>query len=129
MATRRMAIAAWAAVIGLVVAASGSAQSVLLSTAANLTFSVPVSLPGATLTSGTYTFESVEGNPDIVRVRSLDHSRVYYMGFTRRVDRPLQMARDSMVTLAETPRGIPPAVDTWYPVGGSMGHQFIHSAR
>ena len=130
MMTRRMVKAACAAaVIGLVMAASGSAASAVLTTTAHLTFSGSVSLPGVTLTRGTYTFELVEGNPDIVRVLNRDHSRVYYTGFTRRVDRPARIASNQMATLAETPRGFPPQVDTWYPVGGSSGHQFIHSAR
>lgn len=95
-----------------------------------LTFSGPVSLPGVTLRAGTYAFErAVATNPDVIVVRDRDRSRVYFLGFTRRVARPANLPHDVMVTIGEAGRDIAPAVTAWYPVGESIGHRFIYGTQ
>jgi len=92
-----------------------------------LTFSGPVMLPGVELRAGTYIFEraSPETNGTVVRVLSRDRKRIYLTAFTNTVDRPARL-RQQPVTLAESPRGVPPAVLVWYPVDGPIGHAFIY---
>lgn len=124
MAIRRLAlITCAAAVLGLAVA-TGDASP--LTTTNFLTFSGDVGLPGVTLSRGNYAFEVYDLNPDIVRVLSRDRSRVYFTGFTRQVARPAGMDAHRTVTFAETARGVPPRVQTWYPVGKVSGRQFIY---
>lgn len=91
-----------------------------------LTFSGPVALPGATLGTGAYIFEVLNpsSGADVVTVTDKARSRVYYSGFTRRVDRPAGQVQP--VSLAEAPRGVPPKILVWYPTGEGMGHQFIY---
>ncbi len=91
-----------------------------------LTFSGPVALPGATLGTGTYIFELLNpsSGADVVTVRDKDGPRVYYSGFTRRIDRPAGQVQP--VSVAEAPRGVPPKILVWYPTGEGMGHQFIY---
>lgn len=126
MLTRRLAlIACGAAVLGLALAPAGNA-SALDGGTNDLTFSGAVRLPGVTLPRGTYIFEVVDLHPDIVRVRSRDASRVYFMGFTAIVPRSADRAAGRVVMLGETSRGVPPRIETWYPVGQSIGRRFIH---
>jgi hypothetical protein len=93
----------------------------------NITFSQAVTLPGAVLPAGTYTFEIV--NPDssanIVRVSHRDTHRVYFAGFTERVRRPANLARGQMVTVGEARTGEPTPVNVWYPGAGAQGHRFL----
>jgi hypothetical protein len=124
MAIRRWAlITSAAAVLGLAVA-TGDASP--LTTTNVLTFSGDVGLPGVTLARGNYVFEVYDLNPAIVRVLSRDRSRVYFTGFTQHVARPATIDPDRTVTFAETPRGVPPRIQTWYPVGTASGRQFIY---
>src|SRR5688572_9768318 len=58
----------------------------------HLTFSGAVSIPGAVLPAGTYTFEALKA--DVVRVSSRDGLRVFYTGFTHQVPRPNMLGRD-----------------------------------
>jgi hypothetical protein len=126
MFTRRLAlIACGAAVLGLVVAPAGDASSLSVSTN-HLTFSGAVALPGVTLPHGTYTFEVIGLHPDIVRVLSGDRSRVFFAGFTTTVNRPMDQRADRLVTLMETSPGVPPRIETWYPIGQSTGRRFIY---
>lgn len=127
MAIRRFVlIACGMAVLGLIVTTSGHAAWALASRTNHLTFSRPVGLPGIALAPGTYTFLTIESHPDIVRVQNRDGSATYFTGFTRLVRRPVGLRRDRMVTFAETPRGVPSRIDTWYPIGESTGRQFIY---
>ena len=124
MVIRRWALIMCAAtVLGLAVA-SGDASP--LTTTNFLTFNGDVGLPGVTLSRGNYVFEVYDLNPAIVRVLSRDRSRVYFTGFTQHVARPAGMDPDRMVTFAEARRGIPPRIQTWYPIGTASGRQFIY---
>lgn len=93
-----------------------------------LTFSGPVGLPGVTLGTGTYVFERMESpiNPRVVLVRNAATSQVYFLGFTRAVQRPAGLADDRQIIFKESPKGVAPLIDAWYPVGESAGEQFIY---
>jgi hypothetical protein len=92
-----------------------------------LHFSGSVALPGLVLPAGSYRFQVMEGgSADIVRVTSEDGRQPYYMGFTRTVRRPASLPRGKAIVLGEAPAGTPPPIDTWFPVDGDNGHQFIY---
>jgi len=95
-----------------------------------VTFSGSVQLPGVVLTRGTYVFERAEPqtSDNLIRVLSGDRKRVYLLAFTRRIDRPIGMPRDQVVSFGEAPAGSPPPVTAWYPRGEDRGHEFIYSA-
>ena len=90
----------------------------------HLTFSGTVALPGTVLPAGAYTFEAVR--PDVVRVTSRDGRRVFYAGFTHRVERPAGLRPDVFISLGEGPRGNPVPINAWYPTEKGLGHQFIY---
>ena len=93
-----------------------------------VTFSRPVQLPGVTLDAGTYIFEVA--NPldtsDVVRVISRDRRRPYYLGLTRKIDRPANAPERMVMTFGEAPAGTPPPIDAWYPAADTLGRQFIY---
>lgn len=92
-----------------------------------LTFSGPVALPGVTLQAGTYIFERVvETEPDIIVVRNRDRSKVYFMAFTERTERPAGMSRANAVTLGESRPGTAPRITAWYPIDSRSGHRFVY---
>jgi hypothetical protein len=91
-----------------------------------LSFSGAVKLPGVVLPAGSYRFQVVEGNPQIVRVTSADGRLPYYMGFTRSVMRPHNLQRDRAIVLGEAPAGSPPPISIWFPTDGGNGHEFVY---
>jgi len=94
-----------------------------------VTFSAPFALPGIALPAGTYVFEVVSpGSHDVVRVMSRDGSQQYLMAFTQRVDRPRGLRADRAVLFHEVPAGVTPPIKVWFPVGESVGHEFLYSA-
>ena len=94
-----------------------------------LTFSAPFALPGVSLPAGTYAFEVVvPGSYDVVRVSSRDGMHVYLRAFTKRVDRPRGLAADLAIVFNEEQAGVTPPVKTWFPVGQTVGHEFIYPA-
>lgn len=122
---RGVTAAGCAIVLGLVLMAASSRASMANHTTI-LTFSGPVSLPGVTLGRGTYVFELADPDIlDVVRVTSQDRKLTYFMGFTRRVDRPAGLDAGRLVSLGESRPGVPPPILAWYPVD-SIGHQFIY---
>lgn len=129
MFNRRVVLRAWGAFLGLVIAA-GTTATLSASVRSNriqyLTFSAPVSLPGVTLSRGTYTFEvaNPEASADIVRVRNRATDAVVFLGFTYRVERPKGKADNRSIVFGEAPRGVAPPILEWYPGGDVTGHQF-----
>jgi hypothetical protein len=93
-----------------------------------LTFSGPVSLPGVTLEGGTYVFERV-ADPQLVLVRDRATSKVRYLGFTVQIRRPAGLAANQLITLGESPKGVAPRIDAWYPNGESIGEQFMYKSN
>jgi hypothetical protein len=132
MFNRRVVLRACGALLGLIIAA-GTVTTLSASVRSNrleyLTFSGPVSLPGVTLSRGTYTFEvaNSEASADIVRVRNRATDAIVFLGFTYRVERPKGMADNRSIVFGEAPRGVVPPILEWYPSGDMTGHQLRYS--
>jgi hypothetical protein len=91
-----------------------------------LTFSRPVALPDVVLPAGTYSFD-VTGMPaDLVVVRNVSHTKVFYTGFTNAVIRPNGTTLDRSVVFGEAPQNQPPPITTWYEIGRVTGHEFLY---
>ena len=118
---------AFGALVGLALTVAASAVS-----ASNgleiLTFSGPVALPGVTLNTGTYIFEAA--NPDsggsVIRVRDRRTGRPMFLGFTNPVQRPAGLRADRSIVLGEAVKGAATPIVAWYPVGKSMGREFVY---
>ena len=119
-----------AALLALTAAPAVTAHATLSKTM-YVTVSGPVRLPGVTLNAGTYIFELADPIDawDIVRVLSRRRDRVYFQGFTRRVERPAGLRPDQVVLLGEAPKGVPPPIMVWYPTDESTGRQFIYRSE
>lgn len=95
----------------------------------NLTFSRSVELPGVRLAAGAYSFEVLEPGvgTDIVRVWDRGHSRVFYTGITRAVQRPRGGTDSRAIVFGESVQGGAPPILVWYPIGAPTGHEFIYN--
>jgi hypothetical protein len=94
-----------------------------------LTFSAPFALPGVSLPAGTYVFDVLAtGSNNVVRVTSRDRSRTYLTAFTVTVQRPKVLPVARQIVFDEVAAGTTPPVKTWFPIGQSIGHQFIYDA-
>jgi hypothetical protein len=127
MVTKKAAAAIGGVVFSLLLAtAGGHAWS---GNRSLLTFSGAVELPNGTIGAGTYEFAvaNPESGGNIVVVRS--KSRVCFLGFTNRVERPRDMRADRIVTLGESKIGVAPPILAWYPAGDSRGYEFIYRTR
>ena len=100
----------------------------LPSRTAYLTFNRAVQLPGVTLDAGTYAFEIANPNDatDVVRVSKRRHDRTYFLGFTRRVERPLGLRGDHVITFGEAQPGSALPILAWYPNDDLLGREFIY---
>jgi len=121
----RKLIAAVSVVVALVPASSPLRASEPIGNENRLTFKNPVALPGVRLAMGTYLFELLPSSTNIVRVSSGDRQRVYYMGFTRVIERS-RAIDSSSVTFGEAPAGAAIPITAWYPPGSLTGQQFIY---
>jgi hypothetical protein len=117
------------ALVALIVAATmnaASQASTPLTETNNLTFRTPVALPGVTLAPGTYVFERDRNDSArMVRVKSTNYQRLYFVGFTTNVIRPRGMK--GPVAFGEADAGQPIPIIAWYPVGSNEGHQFRYT--
>jgi hypothetical protein len=131
MLNRKLAFAACAAGTALAVMAISLEGGSNPEHTTYLTFNTPFALPGIGLPPGTYVFELVTPGvrTDLVRVLSRDRSQVHLTAFTRLVERPEGLRADRQVTFGEARRGAPPPITAWYPIGESVGHQFIYPPR
>jgi hypothetical protein len=114
--------------LGLAVAAVGTAGSADEHTN-YITFSRAVALPGVELAAGTYIFETPTNamSNSIVRVSSRDRRQVFLTAYTREVERPNGDRGKLLISLGEAAPGAVPPVSAWFPIGGSVGHQFIYA--
>jgi len=94
-----------------------------------VTFNRSVMLPGdVQLTPGTYRFELATSiGMGLVRVSSRDLQTVYLTAYTSAVERPNNSDGDAVVTLSKNSQGAMPSITAWYPLGDSVGHQFVYS--
>jgi hypothetical protein len=114
--------------LGLVIGAAGIARSDNAPHTNYLTFSRAVALPGIELAAGTYIFETPTNSMSnsIVRVSSQDRRKVFLTAYTRQVERPKSDKGKLLVTLGEAAPGSAPPVSAWFPIGESVGHEFIY---
>ena len=115
--------------LGLVAAAGSSIAAGNVDEHTNyVTFSRGVALPGVELAAGTYIFETPTNSMSnsVVRVSSRDRKKVYLTAFTRQVSRPNADRGKVLITLGEATSGAVPPVSAWFPIGESVGHQFIY---
>jgi len=122
---RNLALTAAAALLTL---AAASPSGAAIGQWDRLTFSGPVALPGVVLPTGSYTFEVANpgSSHPIVRVAHRDSRRVYFAGFTERVQRPASALGEQPVSFGEAPAGAAVPIVAWYPAGGPQGHRFIY---
>ena len=93
----------------------------------NITFSVPVEIPGRVLPAGSYILERVNDNDmrDMVRIFSADRTVLYATLQTVPVDR-MNSIGDPSITLAQPGSGNPDVLVRWFYSGSVTGHQFIY---
>jgi hypothetical protein len=90
-------------------------------------FSRPVALPGVVLPAGTYSFDvASEVAHNLVVVRSADHRKLFYMGFTNSILRPRNMPSAMPIAFAEAAANEVPPIAAWYEIDGTAGHEFIY---
>ena len=95
-----------------------------------LTFSAPFALPGVSLPAGTYVFDVVAADSNnVVRVTSRDGSSTYLTAFTVTVDRPKNLPMTRQIVFNEAAAGTTPPVKIWYPIGQTIGHQFVYQSH
>ena len=94
-----------------------------------LTFSQPVALPGVVLPQGTYVFEALVLEGNLVRVSDCRDGRVRYVGFTRVIPRPREMAADRAIALGEALAGTAPLVQPGTPLGAEMIRSFCTGSK
>ena len=95
-----------------------------------VTFNRPVGLPGVTLGSGTYIFETPDamGDHTLVRVSSRDRSIVILTAFTRTVDRAPDLKPGQVISFGEGPADGAQPIAVWWS-DNAMGHQFVYPKR
>jgi hypothetical protein len=93
----------------------------------HFTFSQPVALPGVTLPPGKYVFRLADptGERKTIRVTDEAGTRSYAL-LTALPAYRTDSGGDASVSLMRTPEGMPSAVRTWWPVGESVGFEFIY---
>jgi hypothetical protein len=92
-----------------------------------VTFSGPVSVPGATLPAGTYTFRIADSpaNRHIVQILDREGSKVFATLLAVPAERP-QPSGEPVITFKETPSDRPPAVRYWYYAGEKDGNELVY---
>jgi len=93
-----------------------------------LTFKGPVTLPGIVLPAGSYSFKVLNESTtqDIVVVRNVDETKLYYVGLTNNVQRPRSLPANQTIMFGEARADAPPPIAAWYPIGEKIGHQFLY---
>jgi hypothetical protein len=118
----------WALAVAALVLVSVASSHAFATHENKLTFSGPVKLPGVVLPAGSYSFDVVD-NPstlDLVVVRDPSRRKMYYLGFTQIIPRPAGLPANTAVTFGEAAANTVPPISVWYPVGQSIGHQFLY---
>ena len=94
----------------LLTAGVATAQGVVADRRTNVTFSGPVSIPGATLPAGTYVFRIADSptNRNIVQIYDNEGAKLISTIMAVPADRP-EPDGDPVITFKETPADHPPA--------------------
>jgi len=95
-----------------------------------VTFSAPVSLPGVTLPAGSYIFKLADSqvNRNIVQVFDKDRSKMFatILAIPAERDKP---ADETVITFAESPANMAPAIRYWYYPGDKRGQEFAYPKK
>jgi hypothetical protein len=111
----------------LLTAGIASAQGITPDRKTNVTFSGPVSIPGATLPAGTYVFRIADSptNRHIVQIFDKDEAKLIATLMAVPAERA-EAEGDPVVSFKETPADRPPAVRYWYYAGEKGGNEFVY---
>ena len=111
----------------LLTAGVATGQGIVPDRKTNVTFSGPVSIPGATLPAGTYVFRIADSpaNRNIVMIFDKDESKLFATLLAVPAERP-EPEGDPVVAFKETPADRPPAVRYWYYAGEKAGNEFVY---
>ena len=123
---RSNAMAATCAAV-LLTPALGVAQGPPADRTTYVTFSGAVSVPGATLPAGTYTFRIADSpaNRHIVQILDRDGSKVFATLLAVPAERD-QASGEPVITFKEAPSDRPPAVRYWYYAGEKDGNELVY---
>lgn len=116
-----------ACAVVLLTTAVAAAQGTVADRKTIVTFSGPVSIPGATLPAGTYVFRIADSpaNRHIVQIFDREDAKILATLFAVPAERD-QAEGDPVVSFKETPADRPPAVRYWYYAGEKGGNEFIY---
>jgi len=115
------------AVVALILVAAVAHAGWTASHENRVKFSRPVALPGVVLPAGTYSFNvASEVAHNLVVVRSADHRKLFYMGFTNSISRPRNMSSAMPIAFGEATANEAPPIAAWYEINDTAGHQFIY---
>jgi len=117
-----------AAVVALMLLAAAAAHAALWTGHENkVKFTGPVALPGVILPAGTYSFNvASEVAHNLVVVRSADHRKLFYTGFTNSISRPRNMPSAVQIAFGEEAANEVPPIAAWYEINETAGHEFIY---
>lgn len=124
---RFKAIIGAACATGLLTAGVAGAQGIVPDRTTYVTISAPVSVPGAVLPAGTYTFRLADtlASRNVVQIFDKDGSKIYATLITIAAERN-EPSGDAVITFHETPANQPPALHFWYYAGEKAGHEFVY---
>ena len=94
---------------------------------AYLSFNGPVQVPGVTLAAGTYRFRLTNPSTsrNVLQVLSNDGAIVYAM-FHTIPDARTSLTDEAIVTIRETPAGVPPAIRSLFYGGEHRGYEAVY---
>ena len=116
-----------AAVVGLMLLAAAAHAAGWMGHENRVKFSGPVALPGVILPAGTYSFDvASEVAHNLVVVRSADHRKLFYTGFTNSVSRPRSMSSATPIAFGEAAANEVTPIAAWYEINDTAGHEFIY---
>ena len=125
---RRSALAAFGGVAVFWVLAGATGNATNFSKLTYLKFSRAVAVPGVVLSPGEYAFELVNPSTsrNVVRVSNKQRTTTYAMKMTRPIHRPARLDAKAAVTLGEARPGEAIPIKAWFPLGESIGYEFIY---
>jgi hypothetical protein len=89
-----------------------------------LTFSAPISIPGASLKQGTYVFKRLSG--DTVQVLSADRKRIFTIAYTLPVTRTNVTSGYHVQFREPAAAGAPQRMIAWFRPGESAGRELVY---
>jgi len=124
---RLMSISCVAIAVGLCLFCASRAQANDWDEMTYFTFTAPFELPGIALPPGTYMFKhpDLANNRNIVQVYSGDGKSLYGTFLTVPFDRSAPSSAP-LLTLQETLKGAPEAVEAWFYPGRVTGDKFVY---